>query len=74
MTLEEIERSDKDFLIPADVAPVLGCKPFSINVQAKDDISKLGFPATKIGTRVLIPRQGFLRWMKYGNAPVCEKG
>ena len=72
MTFEEIERSDKDFLIPADIAQVLGCKPFSINVQAKEDISALGFPAAKIGTRVLIPRLGFIRWVRYGNAKICD--
>lgn len=73
MTFEEIKRSDKDFLIPADVAPVLGCKPYSVNVQAKADISKLGFPVTMMGTRVLIPRLGFIRWVQYGNAPLSEE-
>lgn len=72
MTFEEIERSSKDFLIPSDVAQVLGCKPYSLNVQAREDISALGFPAAKIGTRVLIPRLGFIRWIKYGNAPLSE--
>lgn len=73
MTFKEIEQSDKDFLIPADIAPVLGCKAFSINVQAKDDITKLGFPAAKIGTRVLIPRLAFIRWVRYGNAKLNEE-
>lgn len=73
MTFSEIEQSEKDFLIPADVAPVLGCAPYSINVQAKEDITKLGFPAAKIGNRVLIPRRGFIRWVRYGNAPLGEE-
>ena len=73
MTFDEIAQSDKDFLTPEDVSGVLGCHPYSINVQAKEDIGKLGFPATKIGTRVRIPRLGFIRWMTYGNAPVATE-
>ena len=75
MTYAEIVQSDKDMLIPADVADLLGCKPYSINVQAQQDISKLGFPASLIGTRVKIPRLGFLHWMQYGNTreDVCQQ-
>lgn len=64
MTLDEIRKSGKEFLTPKDVAGVLGCHPYSINVQAKEDIRKLGFPAALIGTRVRIPRIGFIRWME----------
>ena len=63
MTVMEIKNSTKDFLKPEDVAEVLGCHPYSINLQAKDDITKLGFPASLIGTRVRIPRLAFLNWM-----------
>ena len=63
MTLDEIRGSDKDFLVPADVAEVIGCQAYSINLQAKTDLAKLGFPAALIGTRVRIPRKGFLKWM-----------
>lgn len=73
MTFDELEKSDKDFLTPEDVSGVLGCHPYSINVQAREDITKLGFPAAKIGTRVRIPRLGFIRWMTYGNAPVSTE-
>lgn len=67
MTLQEIRESEKDFLVPEEVAPVLGCKPYTINLQAKEDPGKLGFPVAVLGTRVKIPRQGFLYWMTYGN-------
>ncbi len=70
MTMQEILRSDKDFLTPEDVREVLGCMPYSINVQAKEDPAKLGFPVIVIGTRVKIPRLGFIHFMTYGNAPV----
>lgn len=73
MTYEEILHSDKPFLTPDDVSDVLGCKPYSVNVQAKTDITKLGFPASLIGTRVRIPRLGFIRWMTHGNAPLIEQ-
>lgn len=67
MTLTEIINSDKDFLVPADVAEVLGCKAYSVNLQAHKDIGKLGFPASLIGTRVRIPRLGFINWITGGN-------
>lgn len=70
MTFSQIQSSDKDFLIPTDVAEVLKCMPYSINVQAKSDPSKLGFPVIVSGTRVRIPRLAFIRWMLCGNAPV----
>lgn len=70
MTMKEIRESDKDFLTPSEVREVLGCDTYSINVQAKEDASKLGFPVVILGTRVKIPRLGFLHWMQYGNAPV----
>ena len=67
MTLEEIRDSDKPFLTPKDVSGVLGCHPYSINVQAKEDAKMLGFPVSVIGTRVRIPRIAFVRWMEGEN-------
>ena len=64
MTLQEIRASDKAMLIPAEVSEVLGCNPYSINVQAKEDPRKLGFPICVIGTRVRIPRVAFLKWLE----------
>ena len=73
MTLEEIRASGAEFLTPAQVAGVLGCAPYAINVQAKADASKLGFPVCITGRRVRIPRRGFLHWLDYGNAPVVAQ-
>ena len=70
MTLDEIRGTTKDMLTPGDVAEVLGCDPYRINVQAKQDAKKLGFPVSIMGTRVRIPRLAFLRWMQYGCCPV----
>ena len=65
MTIQEIRASGKEMLSPADVAPVLGCNPYAINVAAKEDPARLGFPVCMIGNRVKIPRRAFLRWVGY---------
>ena len=64
MTLNEMKESTKTMLSPTDVAEVLGCAPYSINVQVRQDPAKLGFPVALIGTRVRIPREAFLKWME----------
>jgi len=63
MTLQEIRQSDKAFLTPGDVCEVLGCAQYSINVQAHQDPSKLGFPVCVMGRRVKVSRLGFLNWI-----------
>jgi len=63
MTLEEIRTSDKTFLSPTDIAPLLGCHPYSISLAARDFPESLGFPVTRIGTRTKIPRLAFLRFI-----------
>lgn len=67
MTLQQIMDSTKEMLTPKDVAEVLGCDPYTINVQVKQDIAEgvnsFGFPISKIGTRVRIPRRAFLRFV-----------
>ena len=73
MTFQQIQESDKNFLIPEDVAEVLGCKPYTINCQAKADPDKLGFPICMMGTTVRIPRLAFIHWMQYGKSAVYIK-
>ena len=63
--LARIAASGKEMLSPADVAPVLGCNPYRINVMAKEDPARLGFPVCLIDNRVKIPRRAFLRWVGY---------
>lgn len=70
MTFQQIRESTKNFLIPEDVAEVLGCKPYSINCQAKADPAKLVYPVCLMGSSVRIPRLAFIHWMQYGNAAV----
>lgn len=66
MTIEDIKRMDKEILTPGDIAPVLNCDPNVIREQARQDITKLGFPAAKIGSRVKIPRKAFIAWFLNG--------
>ena len=63
MTISEIRSSDKLFLIPSDVAPVLGCDPQNIRVAAQSRPELLGFPVSVVGNRVKIPRSPFLRFV-----------
>lgn len=65
MTLEEIKSSDKVFLIPKDIAPILGCDAYSISLMARDCPERLGFPVVRIKTRTKIPRIPFLRALGY---------
>ena len=63
MTLDEIKASDKEMLVPNDVASVLGVNPQSIRIQAQHDPYSLGFNVSVIGTRTLIPREPFIQFM-----------
>lgn len=60
MTLDEIKTSTRLWLTADEVAPVIGCNPQAIRVQAHTDPLKLGFPVVVIGRRVRIPRAGFI--------------
>lgn len=64
MTLEEIKSSDKLFLTPADVAPVLGTEPQLIRWQAHNRPGLLGFNTCVVGNRTKIPRKAFLAWLE----------
>lgn len=68
MTMQEIRSSNKDCLIPSDIAEVLGCSSYNINIQVKQDkengVNSFPFPTILIGTRVKIPRMPFLRAME----------
>ena len=61
MTAEEIRKSDRDWLLPREVAPVLGCHPYTICVKAKE--GTLEFPYFRSGNRTKIPRKPFLQWL-----------
>ena len=64
-TIQDIRECEKEFLVPEDVEGVLKCDRYSINLQAQSDPSKLGFPVCVMGSRVRIPRLGFIRWYEW---------
>lgn len=65
MTLDEIRKSNKEMLTPADIAPLLGVDKYSISVQVKEDKqngrNSFPFPTIRIGMRTKIPRRAFLK-------------
>lgn len=63
MTLQELAKIDRDYLLPREVAPILGCDPYSINLAARDGTLSLEY--IKIGSRVRIPKLPFLKRMGY---------
>lgn len=72
-TLAEVEQSSADFLLAKDIAPVLHADAHSIRLQAREDPAALGFPVICIGTRLLVPREGFLRFCRGLIGPDGEK-
>ena len=66
LTLKDIATMDKPTLNAEEVAAVLGSNAEDIRNQAHRDPAKLGFPVIVHGSRVKIPRLGFLYFMNYG--------
>lgn len=64
MTLDELRALDDPMITPVKASKILGCAPYSINVQARTNPEALGFPVCVIGTRVKIPRLAFIRWLE----------
>lgn len=63
MTLEDALHSDKLFLTPADVAPIIQSDPQTIRIMARDCPERLGFPVFRTGKLTKIPRVPFLRFL-----------
>ena len=63
MTLDDLKRVDRDWLLAREVAPILGTDPHSVRVAARLAPERLGFPVIVLGSRVRIPRVPFLRFM-----------
>lgn len=65
MTLQDVIMSDRIYLTPADIAPILGCDPQSIRTQAHKHPQAMGYPIIIIGRRIRIPRIPFLQYLGY---------
>lgn len=61
--IQAIIDSDKVFLTPADVAPILGMDPHTIRCTAKQRPELLKFEFIISGNRTKIPRIPFLRYI-----------
>ena len=68
MTVEQIEQVESNFLSVAQVADFMGAGEHFIRLQARENPDSLGFPVSVCGTRVKIPKAGFLYWYRYGKA------
>jgi hypothetical protein len=67
MTLDDIKAIPREYLIPREVAAVLGTDGQSIRVWARQCPEGLGFPTICIGNRVKIPKAGFIAYMEGRN-------
>ena len=64
LTVAELKAIDREYLLPREVAEVIGTDPQSVRVWARQRPEGLGFPVCVIGSRVKIPKAGFLKWME----------
>ena len=64
MTLQELEQLETEVLTPSQIAPILGCQPYSINVATKNGKNPFPFPVIRMGTRVRIPKTPFIKFMR----------
>lgn len=68
-TLEQLAAIQREYLIPTEVAPLLGVDAYSISVMVREDKrtgrSSFPFPTIRIGTRTKIPKRPFLDAMGY---------
>jgi hypothetical protein len=62
-SLADIEAMDKDMLTASDVGPVMGIDPYTITLRARE--GSLPFNCDCYKTRVRIPREAFIDWMKH---------
>ena len=62
MTLEEIKKTEKNWLTPSDIAPFIGSHPQTIINSARQHPDLVGYPFTFCGTNMKISTVGFINW------------
>ena len=62
--LDRIESLPKAMLVPTDICKYLGCSAYTINVATRDGKNPCPFPVIRMGTRVRIPKEPFLKAMR----------
>ena len=71
MTLEELKNYDKETITPNIAGQVLHMNPHWIRLTARECPEQLGFPTIVYGSRVLIPRRAFIKFMEEGGSQPC---
>lgn len=69
-TLDEISAVPSEVLTMEQIAPILGRSAENLLAAARSPNSKLGFAIIVTDTRVMVPKEAFLHFMRYGNAPI----
>lgn len=64
LTYKDAEKIPKSILTPKDIAPFLKTDPHCIRVQAREDPSKLGFNVSVVKSRIKIPKEGFVKFLR----------
>ena len=62
--LKRIEALPKSMLVPTDVCRYLNCCSYAINVATRDGKNPFPFPIIRIGNRVKIPKEPFLKALR----------
>ena len=62
--LDRIAALDKEMLVPTDICKYLGCSSYTINIVTRDGKNPFPFPVIRLGTRVKIPKEPFLKAMR----------
>ena len=60
LTMEEIKALDRPYVIPIEVAHLLGCQPYYLNLSA--EAGMLGIAHIRSGNRLKISRAAFLEY------------
>lgn len=63
MTLADLSNIEGDVLSANDVAAYLHCSPQLIREQARTKPELLGFKVIVVGTKTMIPKMPFIRYM-----------
>lgn len=66
MDIGELKAMNDYIITPTIAAEYLKRSPYNISVAARDCPESIGFPTSRIGTRTLIPRLPFIRFLEDG--------
>jgi hypothetical protein len=76
MMLKDLEELPREYLLPAEVADVLGMHPQEIRDHIHTSIAKherpYEFPVITVGNRIKIPKLAFIKYMK-GEMQPCQE-